>query len=205
MEDSISELLETNDKNNKDKIFIYLVVIGFILLITGIGIIYYTTNNNHNYEIITHNITEVVKNKIFVDISGAIEKPGLYEFENEDIRISDVISEAGGLKNEASKEWVQKKLNLASKVKDQQKIYIPFEGEVLGNTIINNNVSGSGLININTASKEELESLPKIGSVTANKIIEYRNKKSFENIEDIMEVDGIGQSTFESIKDKIEK
>lgn len=140
-----------------------------------------------------------------VYISGEINKPGVYQIKDGD-RLEDLINEAGGLTDKAS----EKTLNLAQRLDDQMKIYIPNidEENSLENIDPNQaaNISASGkseLININTASKEELMSLPNIGDKRADAIIEYRSANKFEKIEDIKNVTGIGDKFYEALKDLI--
>ena len=139
---------------------------------------------------------------IFVDIGGAVEKPGVYQVSN-DTRLFEVIEMAGGLSEEADTDRV----NRASFVEDGQKIIIPVKGNENSDVLISGNTaytaSDDGLININTASADELRTLTGIGEVTAEKIIEYRSSKTFKSKEDIMLVDGIGEKTYEKIKDRI--
>ena len=157
---------------------------------------------------------------IFVHIDGYVNNPGVYQIkENE--RKNVLIEKAGGLKNGYS----IKNINLAAKLSDGDKVYIPSieEEKSLGNQNNNNNVStvgkdknnGNNLnnnvsitknnkININTANVSELKQITGIGESTANKIIDYReNVGKFKKIEDIKEVKGIGDSKFESLKNKI--
>ena len=156
---------------------------------------------------------------IFVHIDGYVNNPGVYQIkENE--RTNVLIEKAGGLKNGYS----IKNINLAAKLSDGDKVYIPSieEEKSLGNQN-NNNVSTVGKdknngnnsnnnvniiknnkININTANVSELKQITGIGESTANKIIDYReNVGKFKKIEDIKEVKGIGESKFESLKNKI--
>ena len=155
---------------------------------------------------------------IFVHIDGYVNNPGVYQIkENE--RINVLIDKAGGLKNGYS----IKNINLAAKLSDGDKVYIPSieEEKSLGNqnnnvntggkhanngNNLNNNVSitKNNKININTANVSELKQITGIGESTANKIIDYReNVGKFKKIEDIKEVKGIGESKFESFKNKI--
>ena len=156
---------------------------------------------------------------IYVHIDGYVNNPGVYQIkENE--RINVLIEKAGGLKNGYS----IKNINLAAKLSDGDKVYIPSieEEKSLGNqnnnnvnTVVkhtnngnnlNNNVSitKNNKININTANVSELKQITGIGESTANKIIDYRqNVGKFKKIEDIKEVKGIGDSKFESLKNKI--
>ena len=137
---------------------------------------------------------------IFVDIGGAVEEPGVYEVAK-DTRLFEVIEMAGGLSEDADPDHV----NRASFVEDGQKIIIPVKGSEYTDdgTAAFSPEADSGLININTASADELKTLSGIGDVTAEKIIEYRSSTAFKSKEDIMSVDGIGSKTYEKIKDDI--
>lgn len=139
---------------------------------------------------------------IFVDIGGAVEKPGVYEVAK-DTRLFEVIEMAGGLSENADTDHV----NRASFVEDGQKIIIPEKGsEYEGGQIpaaVSSADMNSGLININTASADELKTLSGIGEVMAERIIEYRSSTAFKSKEDIMSVDGIGSKIYEKIKDDI--
>ena len=138
---------------------------------------------------------------IFVDIGGAVEEPGVYEVAK-DTRLFEVIEMAGGLSEDADPDHV----NRASFVEDGQKIIIPVKGSEYtddGKAAAFSPEADSGLININTASADELKTLSGIGDVTAEKIIEYRSSTAFKSKEDIMSVDGIGRKTYEKIKDDI--
>lgn len=140
-----------------------------------------------------------------VYISGEINNPGVYEVRDEQ-RLEDLIKEAGGLTNEAN----DRNLNLAQRLEDQMKIYIPNinEENLLENTDRNQEAlpvknPDSSLVNINTANKDELMSLPNIGDKRADAIIEYRKTQKFEEIEDIKNVTGIGEKYYEALKDLI--
>lgn len=136
---------------------------------------------------------------IMVHISGQVYKPGLVELREGD-RVKDAVNLAGGLKKDADLD----RINLAKKLVDEEKIYIPKVGEDVDFGVpLYANEKKSNKININTCSLEELISLPGIGEVTANKIIEYRKSNPFKNIEEIKNVSGIGDKKFEAIKDLI--
>ncbi len=140
---------------------------------------------------------EVVDNSytvsyIYVDIKGAIKNPSVYRV-TAGTRLFQLIEIAGGLTSDCD----TKSINLSKKLSDEESIYIPFLGDEISSISDN-------LININTATKDELDSLPGIGAVTAEAIINYRtNIGVFKKIEDIMNVSGIGESSFEKIKDYI--
>jgi len=137
---------------------------------------------------------------LFVDIGGAVEKPGVYQVA-EGTRLFEVIDMAGGLSEDADADHV----NRASFVEDGQKIIIPVKGSESTENPVSDVYAEAddGLININTASAEELKSLTGIGDVMAERIIEYRSAKALKRKEDIMSVDGIGSKTYENIKDDI--
>ena len=138
--------------------------------------------------------------KIFVTVSGEVLNPGMYEM-SADTRINDAIQKAGGFTPDAFTE----NINLAQKLSDGQ--YIHIISKEYAENMENNTESFDtktpfyGIININTASVEELCQLPGIGEKTAKAIIEYRELAGdYECIEDIQNVEGIGPKKFESIK-----
>ncbi|MBS4537153.1 helix-hairpin-helix domain-containing protein [Clostridium sp. D2Q-11] len=149
-------------------------------------------------------VTEKPTEDIIIHITGAVNSPGIFTLKLGS-RINDAVLAAGGLTSEAD----ENRINLAKKVDDEEKIHIYKVGEEeissLGNDNLtqNNSEDNNGKININTANQNELETLPGIGSVKANKIIEYRNSNKFNSIEDIMNVEGIGEKTFQNIQSKI--
>lgn len=126
---------------------------------------------------------------------------GVYSVE-EGARVFEVIEKAGGLTEDASVEQI----NQAEAVSDGQKIVIPAKGEELLAAEVYD-ISGKasrGLININTADSQTLQEIPGVGPATAEKIIAYRTENGrFAKIEDIRNVSGIGEKTFEKLKDKI--
>lgn len=153
-------------------------------------------------------ITESEKIKVY--ITGEINNPGVIEIE-EGERVEDLVNKAGGVTNNAD----LSKVNLAYKLEDGQKVYIPNKNENFENEIISTengeNViqemkssSKSGKININSASIEKLCELPGVGEAMAEKIIMYREENGkFNSIEDLKNVSGIGEKKYESLKDFI--
>ncbi len=136
-------------------------------------------------------------NIIKVDVKGAVKNPGVIALE-EGKRVDDVLKKAGGALETAD----LNKVNLAAPLMDGQVIYIPKEGEIITSDLYIN--QSSGKININTADKQMLQKLPRVGEKIAERIIEYRNENGmFERIEDIINVSGIGETTFEDMKDLI--
>lgn len=136
---------------------------------------------------------------VFVDVSGAVKSPGVYELEPTS-RIRDAIERAGGFTDEADSLFVAKNLNLAQVVKDGSKIYIPLVSSSQDINSLDSNQETSSLVNINTASQGELEELPGIGPVTARKIIDNR---PFGSIEELLDKKVVGLSAFEKIKESI--
>jgi competence protein ComEA len=157
------------------------------------------------------------ENAVVVEISGAVKKPGVYTLEPSK-RIEDLIQLAGGFLEDADLEFVAQYINRAQKLEDGEKIFVPskasrsnIETSSLNKTSKSSESSSSksssvnSLININKATKEELKSLPGIGDVYAQRIIDYRTQNGgFKTKEEIKNVKGIGDATYEKIKDLIE-
>lgn len=131
---------------------------------------------------------------IKVDIEGAVAQPGVYALDDS-ARVAEAIEKAGNFTENADQTWIAQNLNLAAKLVDGQKIYIPQVGEA---GKVASQVSGK--ININNAQASELDKLPDIGPVRAEKIISGR---PYARIEDLLTKKIVGESTFEKIKDKI--
>lgn len=157
-------------------------------------------NDNESIEK-TENIETNASQSFVVYVTGYVNNPGVYEL-REGSRVIDAIDAAGGYLKEASSNF----LNLASYVSDGQMIYVPSEEEadmVKGEEQATMKVENS-LVNINTAGKEELMTLPGIGEAKAEKIITYReNNGGFSSPEGIMEISGIKEGLYNKIKDRI--
>lgn len=140
--------------------------------------------------------------QIVVDIEGAVISPGVHKL-SLDSRLKDALVASGGLSEHADRAWVSKNLNLAQKLSDGAKIYIPKIGENKKDDI---NLGGSlenslkGQINVNTASIKELDALPGVGVVTAQKIIDGR---PYGTIDDLLSKKVVNSRVFEKIKEKI--
>jgi competence protein ComEA len=140
---------------------------------------------------------------IKVDVKGAIQNPGVFTAETGD-RVIDIIAAAGDFTENADKDRV----NLAQLVEDQMVIYVPKIGEestfVSEKAQPQGTVSDDGKVNLNSASQTELETIPGIGPSKALTIIEYREQNGpFQSVEDIKNISGIGDKTFEKLKDSI--
>ena len=132
---------------------------------------------------------------MFIDVDGAVKKPGIVRLP-EGSRVFEAVELAGGLSSDADTSSV----NMASELNDGEKIYIPGKTETKGTTAALRN----GMININTADFEILQNLNGVGPATAERIIQHRNAYGkFNKIEDIKNVSGIGDKTFEKFKTQI--
>lgn len=139
---------------------------------------------------------------IAVHVCGAVVNPGVYRFE-EGIRVVQVIEAAGGICSNGMPDY----LNLAQRVNDGERIYVPTKEEILSGQVTDTWIGTqetSLCININTATREELMKLPGIGESKADSIIAYRKEYgSFKTPEDIMLIDGIKEAIYNKIKDYI--
>ena len=212
--------------NNKKKVVVILILLVIIILLCYYYFIY--QNKEDVKEIVNDNIIVNVDpvineiDEIIVDIKGQVNNPGVYSFRPSDnARINDLIKKAGGLAKDADTSTI----NLSKKLEDEMIIIIYSKSEITNYTktqddlkkkleICENKLKNDACIkvesevkntkvNINEASIEELETLTGIGKSKAEKIVEYRKKTKFKTINDILNVDGIGESIFASIKDNI--
>ncbi len=138
---------------------------------------------------------------ILVDVKGSVENPGVYEAEDGD-RVVDLIAEAGGLENDAD----EKMINFAQRVTDEMVLYIPKEGEESAGIELNMSANSidDETVNLNTADSAELQTLPGIGPAKAEAIIDYRDTNgSFAEKEELKEISGIGDKTYEKLAELI--
>lgn len=138
---------------------------------------------------------------LLVDVAGAVGQPGVYTLPAGS-RVIDAIRAAGGLAEMA----VTTSLNLAAVLEDGQQVWVPQAAATsIPGLAVEQRASGVEiLVNINLASQSQLEELPEIGQVIAQRIIAYREANGpFLKIEDIQDVEGIGTATFEMIKELI--
>lgn len=187
------------------KEFIFPLIISFLgLILIVYGLIQYFGNNTAksselNLEEIT--ITQPVKSvkKIEVDVEGAVVNKGVYSLE-QDARVKDALIAAGGLSGKADRDFVEKHINLAGKISDGAKIYVPRIGESILDgvqTTQDSSTSQSSQININTASATELDQLPGVGLVTAQKIIDGR---PYSDVSELLSKKIVGQKVYDEIK-----
>ena len=143
------------------------------------------------------------RTKIYVHICGAVNKPDVYEI-NQNTRLYELVKLAGGFTDAAANDYI----NQATILTDGQQVYIPTKKEVEDldfKPSINESMETTNeKININKASKEELMTLTGIGESKANSIIDYRQKNgNFNDIEEVMNISGIKDSVFSKISDDI--
>ena len=147
--------------------------------------------------------TTALEEYIDVFVSGCVNNPDVYTLKKGSI-INEAVKMAGGFSEGACKDYV----NLAKKLEGGEHIVIPSVDEVESASFQmpvdeTKDSQGVSLVNINTATKEELMCLPGIGERKADSIIEYRKSKAFSSPEDIMNISGIKEAAFNKIKDKI--
>ena len=219
---------EFNLKDNKT-----IIVIISIIIIIFLCVFFYTRinmeseyNEISNYDILQNEtdieIEQEETTKIIIHVTGAVKNEGIVQIE-EGGRIADAVDAANGFSEDAD----ISQINLAYQLEDGQKIYIPSINDekigeeekvlqkeyvtdeagddiILEDEISNVKSKKDEKININTADQIELEEIPGVGESTAQKIIEYRETNGkFKTIEDIKNVNGIGESKFENMKEKI--
>lgn len=214
MEENISPENRIFEVLKRNTLIVVLIGVGSVL--SAIGLIqYFTSNSDRGVEFVAGAESksqqvagEVTTTQITVDVEGEVKIPGVYRLSKE-ARIKDALDAAGGLSSNADKEYISKKLNLAQKVTDGGKIYIPATGEgapvKTGQTtdaFVSALVSEpqNSLIDINSASESQLDTLPKVGPVTAQKII---GNRPYASIEDLVSKKIVTQKTLDQIKDRI--
>lgn len=163
------------------KYWFEMILLTVSLIIAIISFLIFQQSKPEKKEIIsTPSPANTIENlpKIYVDVSGAVNNPGLYEA-SDSSRLKNLIDLAGGLSDGADKDFFARNFNLAEIVTDQEKIYIPSVWEVNMGYFVEGQTNKSGSnelkkININNATLEELDTLPGIGKVTGQKIIDNR-------------------------------
>lgn len=187
-----------SDWIERNKAHIVVLLLSFIL--NGGLVLMLNRPPSYEIEIVPPTATSV-RTTVRVFVSGAVLSSDVYEVPIGSL-VRDAVLAAGGHTLEAD----LNQINLARQVKDQEQIFVPYrpaEQELSTDRLLPLGPSASG-INLNTATLAELESLPGIGSGLAQRIIEYRaNNGSFTSVEEIKKIDGIGEKTYEQIKDRL--
>lgn len=176
--------------------------IGLVLtvaLVVGVAVTLARRPETRPIEIITPTRVPKVSQTLKVYVTGEVASPGVYTLSEGD-RIEDALRAAGGAIPDAD----LNRVNLAVRVQDQMQIYVPKKpGEGGPPHDISQSASPSR-ININTATATELDSLPEVGPVTAQRILAYRQQNGlFKSVEELKEAKLVNNSTFEKIKDLI--
>ncbi len=205
------------------KYLLEIVLLLVALIITIIALTIYARNSQDDtdQEIITNDQSrQILSEKIFIDVSGAVKKPNVYEI-TFGARIKDVIDKAGGLSKEADTIFFNRNFNLARIVTDQEKIYIPSIVEINNGIYVQNQrtldyvspstgdvyidrttetPTNNQLINLNSATIEELDQLPGIGQITANKVIVNR---PYLTVDELLTKKVVNKSVYEKVKSLI--
>lgn len=181
-----------------------LGILGLIFLVYGlIGLFNtYSSSDQIKFETNSAKDSNLSENLIYVDIEGEVVRPGVYKLKQDSI-VQDVFVASGGLTANADRDWVARNINLALKLSEGQKIYIPKigeDGKTMTTSVLSSSTSNTGLININSASEKELDSLPGVGPVTAAKII---NSRPYAAIEELEMNKIVSSKVYLQIKDKI--
>lgn len=191
-----------NSYLNQYKVPIVLSFVGLVLIFGGVlssGIVK-SSPKTPTIEQLKGSLVED-KPQIKVDLSGAVVLPGVYTLV-QDARIQDLITTAGGFKENANLEYIAKNLNLSQKLVDSQKIYIPFKNEQYSGVVAGiSTTTQGGKIGLNSGTQPELESLPGVGPATAAKII---NGRPYKQIDELIAKKTVSSSVFQKIKDLVD-
>lgn len=200
----LQELLERYSPFLKQHWFpLCLAFFGLTFLVYGL--ISFSGSSNTKGELVFEEGTEAsesAKLSIVVDVEGGVLRPGVYHLFG-DPRVKDALVAASGLSSDADRSWVAKNLNLAAKLTDGAKVYVPQVGETVKSSTHSSAPDGASsgqAININMASLSELDGLSGIGAVTAQKIIDNR---PYDDIQQLLTKKVVGSKVFENIKEKI--
>ncbi len=207
----VKSLISSSKINPK----IIIGLVGILLIIIGLLFGNKILFDNSKVEVlqtpsnsIPTNASTTNNSQIIVDVSGAVQNPGVYHL-SVGARVEDALIASGGLSQNADRNWVDRNLNKAAKLIDGQKVYVPIQqSNVLGanNLATTVNVaqsytsSDSNLININSASLSDLDGLPGIGPVYAQKIIDQR---PYSDINELLTKKVLTQSVFNKVKNLI--
>lgn len=197
--------------SSRNKFLLLLGVIGLVLVTVGIFIFKSGLNfSGTKVEVLSGSVENDNPKSITAEISGEVISPGVYKLPV-DSRVNDLLITAGGFTRSADRVWTDKYLNRAAKITDGQKVYIPSVNKQSvslsaknsgGDQTVSPTFSSDSnvLININTASLDQLDSLPGIGQEYGKSIIEHR---PYSNIQELVSKGAIRQSLLDKIKDSI--
>lgn len=187
-------------------ILVSLGIVGLLVILAG-KYINRTQNKSENIlgtksvAVESTSVGSLKTKTLLVDISGAVVKPGVYELPD-DSRIQDVLISADGLDPNADRNYVARSINLAQKITDGQKIYVPFKNEVPSSVTSGGtgDVNEGGIVSINAASASQLDVLVGVGPVTAQKIISGR---PYSDINELVTKKIVSKNEFDKIKGDI--
>ena len=195
---------------------VMIIVASVITVISGV--MFYSSHPQKEVLATTDQVNKIptpVEEKIYVEISGGIKKPDVYQVPAGS-RLYELIDKAGGLSSEADDEYIARNYNLSKLVSDQEKIYIPTKSDIANGIFVepkdrvlkyveddlsqNQDTQSDLTVSINSATQDELETLPGVGPVSANKIIDGR---PYSSIDELLSKKAISASVFEKIKELI--
>lgn len=181
------------------RLFILLICFLFISCSNQEDLSEYDLKLNVNDNKSVDSLSDNDNSKIFVHITGEVLRSGVYEMDPGS-RVIDLVEEAGGFTVDANQEAV----NLAEKLRDGSKVYIPNKDEKvnIGN-VSSSSSENEVIVDLNTGSKEDLMKLPSVGEKTADSIIKYREENEFKDFNDLLKVPGIGKKKLDSFKGMI--
>ena len=197
-----------NKLKSKSSVVLFLVIIllfiSFILFNQRKQDTQSIDDLNLEFEIANESDLDIEKNDvpdvIIVDVKGEINQPGIYEVKS-DMRVNDVINLAGGLNKNAD----ESQLNLAAKVADEMIIQVPSINQEVNELSTNMTASNPDKIKLNQATVDDLITLTGIGPSKAEAILAYRDDVGmFKDVEDLLNVSGIGEKTLDAIRDEIQ-
>ena len=194
MEPVESSLYSTLRNSKAELILIGASIIIVVVVLIMIPILFGDRDKRPGIKVADIRIDTKASPNIYIDVAGAVNKPGTYYVSSQS-HISDAISAAGGLADSADPDYIAKYINLAKTVENEEKIYIPAKTETYPAETNNKPV------NINTATVEELASLPRIGETTAQKIIEHR---PYTSIGQLLERKVLSANLFNTVKPLIQ-
>ena len=168
-----------------------------VLLLVGLGVAVLVTaltgRDGSAQPVAAPSLISVDEGEIYVHVLGAVLAPGLYELSEGD-RAVDAVAAAGGFAEGAD----QTQLNLARLLVDGEQIVVPLMGEAPPAP------ASDGRVNLNTADQAQLETLPRVGPALAQRILDWREANGrFSAVEDLLSITGIGDKTFDGLKDLV--
>ncbi len=178
-----------------------VLVAATVAAVLGAVVLLARQNDNAPVRIIAPESQQTTPAQVRVYVNGAVAVPGVYTLEYGS-RITDALAAAGGITGEANLEGV----NLALRVRDEAEYYVPRLGESApaASNLSPAQAGSGGLIDLNLASKELLDTLPGIGPALAEAIVSYReNVRPFQSVEEVQEVPKIGPATYLNIRDLV--